>query len=68
MTDENKNNSINGHYKHEKKRRTGGEFQVNSASYAWWDNNDSIIQSSLRNIYEAGETAVRARNAIFLFK
>ncbi len=35
MTDKNKNNSINGHYKHEKKnlRRTGGEFQVNSASY-----------------------------------
>ena len=34
MTDENKNNSINGHYKYEKNlRRTGGEFHVNSACY-----------------------------------
>ncbi len=40
MTDENKNNSIDGHYKHEKKnsQRTGCEFHVNSASYAWWEN------------------------------
>ncbi len=36
MTDENKNNTINGHYKHEKNSwRTGGEFHVTSESYPW---------------------------------
>ncbi len=52
MTDENKNNPINGNYKHEKNsRRTGGEFHVNSASYprvmpgggAWLSNSVYII-------------------------
>ncbi len=37
MADENKNNSINSHYKHKKLAdnplRTGGEFHVDSASY-----------------------------------